>query len=153
LIGAFINHLREEEADIIEPSASVELSPDPGDDPYCSCAEDGNADFLVTLNPKDCCFTGDIWRQLYQWPEGLAPRLHFLERKTVFRRQHRSSSSGMNSMNRTMTSSSREDFAKGTIWPSLKLRGSTQFTLIWPKPAAWRCEPRLRRCRSCRARP
>ena len=28
-------------------------SPDPGDEPFCTCAEAGNADFIVTLNPDD----------------------------------------------------------------------------------------------------
>jgi hypothetical protein len=32
---------------------SAEISPDPGDDPFCLCAEQGKADFIVTLNPKD----------------------------------------------------------------------------------------------------
>jgi hypothetical protein len=27
--------------------------PDPGDDPICVCAEEGGADFIVTLNPRD----------------------------------------------------------------------------------------------------
>jgi len=33
--------------------ASFEISPDPKDDPFCLCGEEGNADFIVTLNPKD----------------------------------------------------------------------------------------------------
>jgi predicted nucleic acid-binding protein len=32
---------------------AVEISPDPKDDPFCACAEQGNADFIVTLNPSD----------------------------------------------------------------------------------------------------
>ncbi|MBN1570546.1 MAG: PIN domain-containing protein [Acidobacteria bacterium] len=52
VIGALINHLREE-AEVIEVRRSVQLSPDPGDDPFCNCAEEGQADFIVTLNPKD----------------------------------------------------------------------------------------------------
>jgi hypothetical protein len=31
----------------------VTVSPDPGDEPFCACAEQGDADFIVTLNPKD----------------------------------------------------------------------------------------------------
>ena len=31
----------------------AEVSPDPADDPFCACAEIGNAAFIVTLNPKD----------------------------------------------------------------------------------------------------
>jgi hypothetical protein len=29
------------------------ISSDPGDDPLCVCAEQGKADLIVTLNPKD----------------------------------------------------------------------------------------------------
>lgn len=29
------------------------ISPDPDDEPFCACAEVGNADFIVTLNPSD----------------------------------------------------------------------------------------------------
>ena len=52
LIGAVINLLREE-AEMVGSSASTDISPDPKDNPFCLCAEKGNADFLVTLNPKD----------------------------------------------------------------------------------------------------
>jgi predicted nucleic acid-binding protein len=52
VIGALINRLRGE-AEVIEVRRSVQLSPDPGDDPFCNCAEEGQADFIVTLNPKD----------------------------------------------------------------------------------------------------
>jgi predicted nucleic acid-binding protein len=51
-IGAFINRLRED-AEAVEVRRSASISPDPGDDPFCSCAEQGHADFLVTLNPRD----------------------------------------------------------------------------------------------------
>jgi predicted nucleic acid-binding protein len=37
--------------------ASFEISPDPKDDPFCLCSEEGNADFIVTLNPKDSART------------------------------------------------------------------------------------------------
>jgi predicted nucleic acid-binding protein len=40
VIGALINRLREE-AEVIEVRRSVQLSPDPGDDPFCNCAEEG----------------------------------------------------------------------------------------------------------------
>ena len=33
--------------------SSAEISPDPKDDVFCLCAESGDADFVVTLNPKD----------------------------------------------------------------------------------------------------
>jgi predicted nucleic acid-binding protein len=52
VIGALINRLNEE-AEFIEVRRLVHLSPDPGDDPFCNCAEEGQADFIVTLNPKD----------------------------------------------------------------------------------------------------
>jgi hypothetical protein len=29
------------------------LNPDPGDDRFCACVEEGVADFIVTLNPRD----------------------------------------------------------------------------------------------------
>ncbi len=52
LIGKIINLLREE-AELVPASALPNISPDPGDDPFCACAETGRADFIVTLNPKD----------------------------------------------------------------------------------------------------
>jgi predicted nucleic acid-binding protein len=52
LIGNIINLLREE-AEHVAVSIAPGISPDPGDDPFCACAELGRADFIVTLNPKD----------------------------------------------------------------------------------------------------
>ena len=52
LIGKVINLLREE-AELVPASALPNISPDPGDDCFCACAETGRADFIVTLNPKD----------------------------------------------------------------------------------------------------
>jgi predicted nucleic acid-binding protein len=52
LIGKIIN-LPREEAELVPASALPGISPDPGDDPFCGCAEAGRADFIVTLNPKD----------------------------------------------------------------------------------------------------
>lgn len=52
VIGGIINLLREEAEEIKVPTV-VEVSPDPGDDPICACAEFGKADFIVTLNKKD----------------------------------------------------------------------------------------------------
>lgn len=52
LIGKIINLLREE-AELVSASTLPNISPDPGDDPFCGCAEAGQADFIVTLNPKD----------------------------------------------------------------------------------------------------
>ena len=52
LIGRIINLLREEAEEIEVPTID-DVSPDPGDDPVCACAEHGQADFIVTLNKKD----------------------------------------------------------------------------------------------------
>ena len=52
LIGKIINLLRGE-AELVPASALPNISPDPGDDPFCGCAEVARADFIVTLNPKD----------------------------------------------------------------------------------------------------
>jgi predicted nucleic acid-binding protein len=51
-IGAAINLIRER-AEEVDVRVSGEISPDPQDDPFCLCSEDGHADFVVTLNPKD----------------------------------------------------------------------------------------------------
>jgi len=51
-IGRIIN-LLSEEGEIILLSSGAGISPDPGDDPFCLCSEQGAADFLVTLNPRD----------------------------------------------------------------------------------------------------
>jgi predicted nucleic acid-binding protein len=52
LIGKVINLIRER-AEGVKVRFSAEISPDPKDDAFCLCAETGNADFIVTLNPKD----------------------------------------------------------------------------------------------------
>ncbi len=52
LIGLIVNLLREEAEEIEVPTVD-EVSPDPGDDPVCACAEHGSADFIATLNKKD----------------------------------------------------------------------------------------------------
>jgi putative PIN family toxin of toxin-antitoxin system len=52
LIGRIINLLREE-ASLVPVKRTEMVSPDPGDDPICACAEEGGADFIVTLNPRD----------------------------------------------------------------------------------------------------
>jgi len=51
-IGTIVNLLREE-AELCPAAALPNISPDPGDDPFCACAETGLAAFIVTLNPKD----------------------------------------------------------------------------------------------------
>lgn len=52
LIGKIVNLVRER-AEQVESRGSLEISPDPKDDPFCLCAENGKAHFLVTLNPND----------------------------------------------------------------------------------------------------
>jgi predicted nucleic acid-binding protein len=52
LIGKVINLIRER-AEEVKTLSSMEISPDPQDEPFCLCAEQGRADFMVTLNPKD----------------------------------------------------------------------------------------------------
>jgi predicted nucleic acid-binding protein len=52
LIGKVINLIRER-AEGITVRSSAEISPDPDDNPFCLCSEQGKADFIVTLNPKD----------------------------------------------------------------------------------------------------
>jgi putative PIN family toxin of toxin-antitoxin system len=52
LIGQVINLIRER-AELIETTSQQELSPDPKDNCFCACAEQGRGDFIVTLNPKD----------------------------------------------------------------------------------------------------
>jgi predicted nucleic acid-binding protein len=51
-IGALINFIRER-GESVEIRSSAEISPDPKDDAFCICAEDGSADFIFTLNLKD----------------------------------------------------------------------------------------------------
>lgn len=51
-IGTVINLLRDE-AERVAIARIPHISPDPGDDPFCACAETGQADFVVTLNPRD----------------------------------------------------------------------------------------------------
>lgn len=52
LIGRVINLIRER-AEEVKVRSTVEISPDPQDDPFCLCAEQGTANFIVTLNPAD----------------------------------------------------------------------------------------------------
>ena len=47
-----INLIRER-TEGVKVRSSAEISPDPKDDPFCLCAEQGKADFIVTLNLKD----------------------------------------------------------------------------------------------------
>jgi putative PIN family toxin of toxin-antitoxin system len=50
--GHLINLLNEEAEEVAVESV-FEISPDPGDNAFCACAQEGRADFLVTLNPRD----------------------------------------------------------------------------------------------------
>jgi hypothetical protein len=52
LIGRVVNLIRER-AEEIPMRPSWGISSDPGYDPLCVCAEQGKADLIVTLNPKD----------------------------------------------------------------------------------------------------
>jgi putative PIN family toxin of toxin-antitoxin system len=52
LTGSVINLIRER-AEQVDVHASFKISPDRKDDPFCLCSEEGRADFIVTLNPKD----------------------------------------------------------------------------------------------------
>jgi len=52
LIGKVINLIRER-AEEVQVHASAQISRDPKDDAFCLCAESGEADFVITLNPKD----------------------------------------------------------------------------------------------------
>jgi len=52
LLGKVINLIRER-AEEVKIRPSFEISPDTKDDPFCFCSEQGNADLIVTLNPKD----------------------------------------------------------------------------------------------------
>jgi predicted nucleic acid-binding protein len=52
MIGTLINFIRER-GEPVEIRSSAEISPDPKDDAFCICAEEGGADFIFTLNPRD----------------------------------------------------------------------------------------------------
>jgi putative PIN family toxin of toxin-antitoxin system len=50
--GHLINLLNEEAEEVAVESV-VEISRDPGDNVFCACAQEGRANFLVILNPRD----------------------------------------------------------------------------------------------------
>lgn len=52
LIGRVVNLIRDRSEEV-KVRSSIQISPDPKDDPFCICAEQGRADFVVTLNPSD----------------------------------------------------------------------------------------------------
>jgi predicted nucleic acid-binding protein len=72
LIGRVVNLIRER-AEEVKLRYLAEISPDPGDDPFCLCAEQGKANFIVTLNPKD--FPQGRLKAAVVSPEGLAALL------------------------------------------------------------------------------
>jgi predicted nucleic acid-binding protein len=51
-IGTLINFIREQ-GESVEIGFSAEISPDPKDDTFCICAEEGRADVIFTLNSRD----------------------------------------------------------------------------------------------------
>lgn len=51
-MGQIINLLREE-AEFVDVRDESDISPDPDDNAFCVCAEDGAAAFIATLNRKD----------------------------------------------------------------------------------------------------
>jgi len=51
LVGEIINLLREE-AEFVTIRSEDKLSPDPDDNAFCACAEQGRAAFIATLNKK-----------------------------------------------------------------------------------------------------
>ena len=52
LTGKIVNTLRAK-GERVKLGPTRNLSPDPDDNHICDCAEYGDADFIVTLNPKD----------------------------------------------------------------------------------------------------
>lgn len=52
LIGRVISLIRER-AEEVKVHSSIEISPDPKDEPFCLCGEQGKADLIVALNPND----------------------------------------------------------------------------------------------------
>lgn len=82
-IGRIIN-LLSEEGELVPLSPGVSISPDPSDDPFCQCSEQGAADFLVTLNPRD-------FPQRLLAAHVIAPgeKIPTTRRKKLFRNQQR----------------------------------------------------------------
>ena len=75
LVGEVINLLREE-AEFVDVRITSDASPDPDDNPFCACAEQGRATFIATINreglpSKEAASEGDL-----AW--GRNPRLSWL---------------------------------------------------------------------------
>jgi predicted nucleic acid-binding protein len=51
-IGALINLIREQ-GESVRIRSSEDIPPDPKDDAFCLCAEEGSADFIFTPDPRD----------------------------------------------------------------------------------------------------
>ncbi len=84
LIGAVIN-LIHERAKPVNVHASFEISPDPKDDPFCLCSEEGNADFIVTLTPRTFRKNGSGQRSFHPKPWRSRRRCRFLMNASVVR--------------------------------------------------------------------
>jgi predicted nucleic acid-binding protein len=82
LIGAAINLIRER-AEPVNVHTSFEISPDSKDDPFCLRSEEGNADFIVILNPKDKNGSGQ--RSFHPKPWRSMRRCRFLMNTSVVR--------------------------------------------------------------------
>jgi predicted nucleic acid-binding protein len=52
LIGKVVNLIRER-AEEVKVRSLLQMSPDPKGDVFCVFANEGEADLIVTLNPKD----------------------------------------------------------------------------------------------------
>lgn len=79
-VGRVLNLLNED-AERISETVATGISPDPGDESFCACAEAGDADFIVTLNPRD--FPQDRLRARV-----IAPGAPLPSRGRPVRRQH-----------------------------------------------------------------
>ena len=71
VIGRLINLIRER-GEYVKTRYSVRISPDPEDDRFCLCAEQGGADFIVTLNVRD--FPQDRLKATVISPDSLRQR-------------------------------------------------------------------------------
>ena len=74
LIGQVINRLREE-AEFVEVRFATEVSPDPDDNPFCACAEQGRATFIASrIKAFSSVVSGRAWSAKPSiagvWPSG-----------------------------------------------------------------------------------
>jgi hypothetical protein len=101
----------------LETGAMMPISPSPMSKVYRSA-----------VSPGVVAVSGTSGRKLLKIPS------IYLKPTTLFGDQIRSSSNGMNSMNRTATLSEREKRTKSRIWSSLKPRIMTTLTLTVCRP-------------------